>query len=164
MICSYCILSSTGLSVPNFLVLHPMVVEILQSGPKWWTGQPTDPHCCVTIVIKNITCMGNCLFGFPKHYSIIFCSCLLNPSLFIMLILTEHVLEVPQCYFHMYCVSHIFLPHWHIFLRLPNYVNFNLIWQSQATSTAENDLWFIFLTISRHAMWDKASDSVLFAL
>ena len=25
----------------SFLAIHPIVVEIFKSGPKWWT----DPHC-----------------------------------------------------------------------------------------------------------------------
>ncbi len=31
------------MSKPNFMAMHPIVVEIFQSGPKWWTDQPTPP-------------------------------------------------------------------------------------------------------------------------
>ncbi len=27
------------MSLPNFMAINPIVVEIFQSGPKWWTNQ-----------------------------------------------------------------------------------------------------------------------------
>ncbi len=33
------ILWGAWMSVPNFTVIHQIVVEIFQSGPKWWTGR-----------------------------------------------------------------------------------------------------------------------------
>ncbi len=32
------------MSVQNFMAVHPVVVEIFQSGPKWWINCPTKRH------------------------------------------------------------------------------------------------------------------------
>ncbi len=36
------ILWGPWISVPNLMAIHPTIVKTFQSGPKWWTGQPTS--------------------------------------------------------------------------------------------------------------------------
>lgn len=31
------------MSLQNVIAIHPVIVDTLQAGPKWWTDEPTWP-------------------------------------------------------------------------------------------------------------------------